>query len=180
MGKRTKKLSKRQIGFIGDQKLFFVATAPPDGRVNCSPKGMDTLKVLAPDEVLWLNLTGSGNETAAHLLEDPRMTLMFCAFEGAPMILRLYGTARSFQEGDDFWEEHIHSFPDFAGARQLVYFRVDLVQTSCGFGVPLMDFRGERDLLEPWARGLGPEALAKYRSEKNTISLDGRNTGLSK
>lgn len=178
MGKRSKKLTTRQIGFIRDQKLFFVATAPPDGRVNCSPKGMDTLKILGPNEVLWLNLTGSGNETAAHLLEDPRMTLMFCSFTGAPQILRLYGTARSYQEGDAYWETHIDQFSQYAGARQLIHFKVDLVQTSCGFGVPLMEFKGERDLLEPWARDLGPEALAKYRSDKNTLSLDGRDTGL--
>ena len=178
MGKRSGKISERQIGFIREQKLFFVATAPPDGRVNCSPKGMDTLKVLSPNEVLWVNLTGSGNETAAHLLEASRMTLLFCAFEGPPLILRLYGSARSYQEGDAFWDAHIHEFSDFKGSRQLIHLQVDLVQASCGFGVPLMDFIGERDMLEPWARELGPEGLAAYRMKKNRLSLDGRDTGL--
>ena len=178
MGKRTKALSEKQTAFVRSQKIFYVATAATQGRINLSPKGMDTLRISSPTEVIWLNLTGSGNETAAHLRSDPRMTLMFCAFEGAPLILRLYGKARTYYPGDDFWEEHIRQFAGFAGARQLIQLHIDLVQASCGMGVPYMDYKGEREMLEPWAREKGPEGMRAYREAKNTTSLDGLDTGL--
>ncbi len=179
MGKRFDALRPGHIEFIQSQKVFFVATAAPDGRVNLSPKGMDTLRVLSPEQILWLNLTGSGNETAAHLLESPRMTLMFCAFEGKPLILRAYGQARIFHPSDPEWEAYSAMLPEFAGSRQLILMQIDLVQSSCGMGVPYMSYEGERDMLEPWARDKGKEGLREYREVKNRLSLDGRDTGLT-
>lgn len=173
MGKRLPSLKATHIDFIGQQALFFVATAAPEGKINLSPKGMDTLRVSGPDAILWLNLTGSGNETAAHLMQDPRITLMWCAFKGKPMILRVYGTARTYREGTEFWEAHIGRFPAYTGSRQLVSVKVELVQTSCGMGVPLMEYQGEREMLEPWALGQGESGMHAYRQLKNTKSLDG-------
>ncbi len=164
--------------FIGDQKVFFVGTAAPDGRVNVSPKGRDTLRVLGPNRVVWLNLTGSGNETAAHLLESDRMTLMFCAFEGDPMILRLYGHARLLHPGDEAWAEALAFFPALPGPRQIIDMAVDLVLTSCGFAVPQYDFVSERDLLGKWAIKQGPKRLADYRRKHNSASLDGKPTDI--
>jgi len=178
MGKQQASLTKRLIDFIGKQPVFFVATAMAEGRINLSPKGMDSLRVLDPKTLVWLNLTGSGNETAAHLREEPRITLMWCAFEGEPRILRAYGTARSYREGTEFWERHIGLFPSYAGSRQLVEVKVSAVLVSCGMGVPLMDYRGERDMLEPWASGLGAEGMHAYRQTKNTRSLDGHPTDI--
>ena len=178
MANRIPELTPRLIGFIEKQPLFFVATAGPEGRINLSPKGMDTLRVIGPGRIIWLNLTGSGNETAAHLLQDPRMTLMWNAFEGNPLILRVYGSGKTYPQGSAFWEEHIDRFPSFAGSRQLVEVRIELVQTSCGMGVPLLDYRGERELLEPWASQLGSEGMRDYRQAKNTISLDGHPTDI--
>ena len=178
MGKQRTSLSSRLIDFIEDQPIFFVATAMEEGRINLSPKGMSTLQVLDPNTVLWLNLTGSGNETAAHLKVNPRITMMWCAFKGEPKILRVYGTARTFSGGTAFWEDHIGLFPEYAGSRQLVAVRVDSVLISCGMGIPLMDYQGERELLEPWASGLGTEGMHAYRQAKNTKSLDGYPTDI--
>ena len=166
MGKRLPKLTKRLINFIEQQKMFFVATAPNEGKINLSPKGMDSLKVIDASKILWLNLTGSGNETAAHLLQSSRMTIMFCAFDGPPMILRLYGQARVYHKRDAFWNEHISLFPSYKSSRQLIVLEIELVQTSCGFGVPLMDFKGERDLLIPWAEEKGEDGLLEYMEQK--------------
>jgi hypothetical protein len=160
--------------FIEQQKIFFVATATADGRVNLSPKGMDSLRVLERNRVLWLNATGSGNETAAHLQESSRMTLMFCAFNGTALILRLYGTARMILPGNAGWDELQALFPPNPGARQLVDVQVDLVQTSCGQAVPFFDYIGERDELNAWAMKKGEEGLRLYRQQKNTLSLDGK------
>lgn len=179
MARRLKALNSGLIEFIGEQPLFFVATAGMEGRINLSPKGMDSLRVLSPNTILWLNLTGSGNETAAHVLKNPRITLMWCAFKGNPLILRAYGTAETHGEGNGFWEDHIHLFPTYAGSRQLVEMQIDLIQTSCGMGVPLMNYEGERDLLDPWASQLGVEGMHTYRQMKNTKSLDGYPTDIS-
>jgi hypothetical protein len=160
--------------FIEAQKIFFVATAAADGRVNVSPKGMDTLRVLDRNRVLWLNATGSGNETAAHLQELPRMTLMFCAFEGNALILRLYGTARVILPDSPAWPALYALFPPNPGARQLVQMQVDLVQTSCGQAVPFFDYSGQREELNAWATKKGDEGLRTYRKEKNSVSLDGK------
>jgi hypothetical protein len=178
MAKQFESISPVLQEFIEQQHLFFVASAMSDGRVNLSPKGMDTLKVLSPNRVMWLNLTGSGNETAAHLLHTNRITLMFCAFEGKPLILRLYGTAKVYHERDPEWKEHLSSFPEMLGSRQLIDVTIDLVQTSCGFGVPLMDFVADRDTLMLWAENHGEEKLKAYQQQKNTTSIDGFPTGL--
>lgn len=178
MGKLYKQLTDDLAGFIQRQKLFFVGTAADDGRVNVSPKGMDTLRVVTEDRVVWLNLTGSSNETAAHLRENDRITLMFCAFEGDPLILRLYGHARIFHPHDTEWDSLITFFPAIPGARQIIDMSVDLVQTSCGFGVPFFEFKAERDQLEKWAEKKGPAGIRQYWEEKNRISLDGKPTGI--
>ena len=174
------RLSDRQISHIRTQPVFFVATAAPTGRVNLSPKGMDTLRVLAPNRIVWLSLSGSGNETAAHLLEDPRMTLMFCAFEGKAGIIRAYGTARAVYPGEADWPALSALFPEMAGTRQIFDLSVDLVQTSCGTGVPVMQFdhqRGPEELL-PFYDALGADGVRDYWGRKNTVSLDGRPTGI--
>ena len=178
MAKQMEQISPSLQTFIERQPLFFVGTAAPDGRVNVSPKGMDSLRVLGPNEVAWLNVTGSGNETAAHLLQSPRMTLMFCAFEGAPMILRLYGQATMTQPEDADWAVLAALFPSLPGARQIFRLRVDLVQTSCGMAVPLMDHRADRDDLNVWAAKKSPENMAAYQRQKNSLSIDGFPTGL--
>lgn len=178
MAKALASLNPRLIDFVLEQPIFFVATAMKEGRINLSPKGMDSLRVLDPTTVLWLNLTGSGNETATHLLREPRITLMWCAFKGDPKILRVYGRATSHREGTPFWERHIGLFTAFAGSRQLVEVKLDSALISCGMGVPLLDYQGERNMLEPWAAGLGPEEMKAYRQTKNTESLDGHSTDI--
>ena len=178
MGKRSDKISKKQQEFIAGQKMFFVGTAAEDGRVNVSPKGMDTLKVLGPNRVIWLNLTGSGNETAAHVLQNERMTIMFCSFEGNPLILRLYGTARVYHQRDPEYDEFISAFPSITGSRQIFDMHVELVQNSCGFGVPLYSYEGQRTLLEEWAQDKGEEGIKDYWEQKNTKSLDDFDTNI--
>ncbi|MFZ1412445.1 MAG: pyridoxamine 5'-phosphate oxidase family protein [Micropruina sp.] len=179
MATQFPQLTPKLERFIRDQRMFFVATAGPQGRVNLSPKGLDSLRVLAPHRVAWLNGTGSGNETAAHLLQNPRMTLMFCSFEGPPMILRLYGAARMVRPRDADWSELVALFPALPGARQVFDLTVDLVQTSCGFAVPLFDYVEQRDLLTTWAENRGPEGLATYQRERNATSIDGYPTGVT-
>ena len=139
---------------------LFVGTAAQDSRVNLSPKGMDTLRVLDDRRVAWLNVTGSGNETAAHVEIDPRMTIMFCAFEGPPLILRLYGRARAIHLKDPEWEQLYALFAPLPGARQIFELAVDLVQTSCGAGVPLYQYQGNREALNEWSRKKGEEGTA--------------------
>ena len=178
MGKKYPEINEKQQAFIEEQKIFFVATAPNGGRINLSPKDTASLRVLNKNRVLWLNLTGSGNETAAHLLEDNRMTIMFCAFEGDPKILRLYGQARSIHPRDDKWNELLSHFSNTAGARQLIEMDVDLVHTSCGFGVPLFDFAGEREDLSNWIEKKGEAGIAQYWEDRNNASLDGKPTGI--
>ena len=169
-------MTTRHMDFIRRQKIFFVGTAASDGRVNVSPKGLDTLRIKGAKRVLWLNLTGSGNETAAHLLENSRMTLMFCAFESDPLILRLYGQARAIHPRDDAWEALLADFQKFPGIRQIIDMKIDLVQTSCGFGVPLFDFIGEREHLKQWAEQKGEKGVYQYWEEENQLSLDGKPT----
>ncbi|MEW6131659.1 MAG: pyridoxamine 5'-phosphate oxidase family protein [Pseudomonadota bacterium] len=173
MAKRFNSLSGQHIDFIRAQKIFFVGTAAPGSRVNLSPKGMDTLRVIDDRRVAWLNVTGSGNETAAHVEIDPRMTLMFCAFEGPPLILRLYGNARAIHIKDPEWNELYALFKPLPGARQLFDLSVDLVQTSCGAGVPLYQYMGDREELNEWSRKKGEDGLRQYWLEKNQFSIDG-------
>jgi len=176
MGKRFDNIGDQRRGFIEQQKMFFVGTADSDGRVNVSPKGMDSLKVIGDNRVVWLNVTGSGNETATHLIENDRMTLMFCAFEGSPMILRLYGHARVIHPRDAEWEGLFSIFRPIPGARQIMDMQVDLVQESCGMAVPLFDFNDQRDLLWNWAERKGEQGLHEYWENRNQVSIDGKPT----
>ena len=173
MGQRYPALSERHRAFIEKQKLFFVGTATEESRINISPKGMDTFRILDDRRVLWLNVTGSGNESAAHVQQDPRMTLMFCAFEGDPMILRLYGSAKVIHRNDPEWADLASRFPPLPGARQIFDVAVDLVQTSCGTGVPHYAYQGDRQFLNEWAARKGEEGLRRYWEEKNRFSIDG-------
>ena len=180
MGQSFTAIDGEHRAFIEAQRVFFVATAAPSGRINMSPKGLDALRVVDANRVVWLNLTGSGNETAAHQLESPRMTLMMCAFEGPPKVLRLYGEARVLREGDADWDGTLKLFPAYAGARQVFDLAVDLVHTSCGLGVPAMDFvesRAETQLV-PYFAKLGAERTKEYQRRKNRKSLDGKPTDI--
>ena len=178
MGQQFSEISERLRTFIEAQHVFFVGTAARDGRVNISPKGLDSLRVLRPNRVAWLNGTGSGNETAAHLLDVPRMTIMFCSFDAKPLILRLYGTARAVHAGDAEWAELLALFPPMQGSRNIFVLDVDLVQTSCGFGVPFMDFQADRETMAQWAAKKGDDGVTAYQQEKNRVSIDGFPTGL--
>jgi hypothetical protein len=174
MGKTYDSITDDLTRFIAAQPMFFVASAPlsAGGRVNVSPKGMDTLRVVSPTRVAYLDLTGSGNETAAHLLENGRITLMFCSFGDKPMILRLYGVGKAVAPDDDEFGSLAALFPTYPGVRQIIVADVSRVQTSCGFAVPRMELTGERDLLVKWAAQKGEPALADYRRQKNSRSID--------
>jgi predicted pyridoxine 5'-phosphate oxidase superfamily flavin-nucleotide-binding protein len=170
MGKTFDAIGDDHREFMESQQMFFVASAPlsADGHVNVSPKGLDTFRILGTNRVAYLDLTGSGNETAAHLLENGRITLLFCAFHGSPKILRLYGKGRTIPIG-----EHASLFPEIPGARQIVEVTVERVQTSCGYGVPVFSFEHQRDTLVRWAEAKGDEGLDAYRRQKNATSIDG-------
>lgn len=156
------------------QPVFFVATAPPEGRINCSPKGMDTLRVLDERRVAYLDLTGSGNETAAHLLADGRVTLMVCRFDRTADIVRVYGRGRVVPRDSAEWDELIGHWDEvLPGARQLVVVDVDTVQSSCGYAVPVMALVEERRTLRRWAERRGEDGLREYRAERNAVSIDG-------
>jgi hypothetical protein len=178
MGKRFDGLNEDHIGFIAAQHLFFVGTAARDGRVNVSPKGMDSLRVLTPNRILWLNATGSGNETAPHLADSSRITLMWCSFTTRPLILRAYGTARAVHHGDADWPALAALLPDLPGARQIVDCAIDLVQNSCGYAVPFMEFQADRPVLRDWAEARGAAGLRDYWETRNARSLDGAPTGI--
>ena len=180
MGDRFKSLSDELTTWIESQHMFFVATAAKEGSVNVSPKGQDSLRILSPNELIWLNLTGSGNETAAHLLDTNRITLMWCAFEGPPRILRVYGTATTVHPRDSAWEICNQLIPAQVGARQYYRVAIDMVQTSCGYAVPFMDFKEDRKVLEMWSEKKGPEGIAQYWQDKNTTSIDGFPTGIDR
>ncbi len=173
-------INETQQAFIKAQHLFFVGTAPlgAAGHVNLSPKGLDAFRLLTPNRVAYLDLTGSGNETSAHLRENGRITFMFCAFAGPPNILRLYGQGRTVLPDTADWAELRALFPDQPGIRQIIVAEIDRVQTSCGFGVPYFAYQGERDNLATWANVKGPEGLATYQQEQNARSIDGLVTPL--
>lgn len=181
MGKVFPAITDELRRFIEQQPVFFVATAPlsADGHVNLSPKGLETFAVLSASEVAYLDLTGSGNETSAHLLENGRITFMFCSFSGPPRILRLYGRGRTVLPADEQWAALRANFGEFSGVRQIVTATIGRVQTSCGFGVPLMELQGPRDTLLRWADARGPDGLAVYRARNNWASIDGLPTPLS-
>src|SRR5262245_11074457 len=175
MGKQFPKIEPEHKAFIEHQRVFFVASAAPEGRVNVSPKGMSTLRVLGDNTVAYLDCTGSGSETRAHLLasEDKRLTIMFCAFEGDPVILRLYGQGQSLMRGTPEYILLLAHFEEIPGARQIVLLAVDLVQTSCGMGVPLFDHKADRQNLVRYWTTQGIDNLRKYWGLKNVRSIDG-------
>ena len=179
MAEQFDALDEELTRFIESQRIFFTGTAAPDGRVNVSPKGMDSLRVVGPNELLWLNLTGSGNETAAHLRAANRVTMMWCAFEGPPRILRVYGRATTVHPRDEAgWQACADLLPAPVGARQYFRVAIDLVQTSCGYAVPLFDYVEDRQVLDMWAQKRGPDGIQTYWQERNQTSLDGLATGI--
>ena len=175
MAERFSSISSDLADWWAAQPLFFVATAPAgaDGHVNCSPKGLDTLRILAPTRVAYLDLTGSGIETIAHLRDNGRVTLMACAFTGAPRISRIYGSGTVHEVGSAGFAELAANFPDLPGRRAVIDIAVDRVTTSCGYAVPLMDLVGDRDRLLDWALAKGDDGLTDYRASKNAHSIDG-------
>lgn len=181
MGKRFERMEPAHREFVLAQKIFFNASAAPEGRVNVSARDAGSLRLLGDDSVVYLDVTGSGNETAAHLRVNPRLTLMFCAFAGAPMVLRLYGRGRIVARGSSEYSALLaqeFGGVETPGARQMVRLDVEMVQTSCGYNVPLFDFVGERETLRRWAEKKGTDGLEQYWREKNMVSIDGLPTGM--
>jgi hypothetical protein len=178
MAKFQNELNNALINFISDQKIFFTASATSNGRINLSPKGIDTFRCLDNKTVAYLDLTGSGNETAAHLANDGRLTVMFCSFSDKPLILRLYGQGKVVGRKHENWANlHIH-FPTFSGERQIIVLHIESLQTSCGFGVPVYELVEERVKLLEWAENKGEEGIKQYWQEKNQTSIDGLPTGI--
>jgi len=175
MGQVSDAIDERTAAFIRAQRMFFVATAPLDanGHVNLSPKGLDTFAVLDPKTVAYLDLTGSGVETIAHLRENARITICFAAFEGAPKILRLYGRGTVLVAGDRGFDELAARFPTYLGARSVIRVAVQRVADSCGYAVPEYAFVRQREQLLQWAERKGPDAIRAYREERNSASIDG-------
>ena len=167
--------------FIGKQHIFFTASSVPGSRVNLSPRSTDWFRVLADTAACYLDRTGSGNETAAHALAGGHMTIMFCAVEGPPLILRLYGHGRAIPHGSDEYRavlaEQFGGIEEPIGARQIMRLDFDLVKTSCGYGVPFFEYTGERDTLDRWAEAKGDDGIAEYWANKNVVSMDGLPTG---
>ena len=178
MGKFYTEITPELKEFIAEQQMFFTATAAAMGRINVSPKGIDTLRQLDEHTVAYLDLTGSGNETAALLAADGRMTIMFCAFAGKRWILRLYGEGEVVQLDSERGRELHPLFGSIPGERHIIVLHVESAQTSCGMAVPLYEFREHRDLLIDWAAKKGGEGMKEYRRNKNAISIDGLPTGL--
>jgi len=176
MGQQYSEISEKNIQFINEQKIYFVGTATNDSRVNISPKGMESFKVLGANRVIWLNVTGSGNETSAHIQEHNRMTIMFVAFDGRPNILRLYGQAKVIHKNDAEWHELSAHFSLLPGARQIFDLSVDLVQNSCGMSVPLYSYDEDRNQLKDWASKQGDAGIERYWEKKNQQSIDGLDT----
>src|SRR5690349_9479845 len=181
MGKFHDSISDQHEKFIEKQHIFFVSTAPlsAQGHINLSPKGLNCFRVLGPNRVAYMDLISSGNETSAHTLENGRITLMFCSFEGNPNILRLYGKGQTVLPGNAGWDDLSSGFTIYPSTRQIIVTEVLKVQTSCGFGVPLYDYVGERDHHFKWAEQKGPAGLEAYQQEKNMSSLDGLPTSLA-
>ncbi len=175
MGKLYDQIDDSLASFIGRQHVFFVGTAPAslEGHLNVSPKGLDTFRILGPKSVAYLDLTGSGIETVAHLRENGRLIIMFCAFEGRPLVVRLHGQGRVIEPGDSAWDGLIARFTEYPGARSVVVLDVERIADTCGFAVPLYEYKGERSQLIDSAERKGPKGLEKYRSEKNRSSIDG-------
>lgn len=176
MGQSFDALKEQHVGFIAQQKIYFVSTAADTGTVNLSPKGGDSLRVINSTTIAWLNHTGSGNESAAHVLINPRMTIMFCAFEGAPLILRAYGQAKVLHQGDEQWTEYIKLFPESVASRQVFILDIDKVQSSCGMSVPYFSYESDRDDLAKWSQKREKPGIESYWLKKNQKSIDGFDT----
>ena len=174
MGKVFDGIDEKLASWIGAQHLFFVATAPRDGGlVNLSPKGLDSLVILGPKRVAYLDVVGSGAETIAHLRENGRITFMFCAFEGLPRIVRLYGRGAAIEPGDPEFAALAARFPHYPSTRSIIRAELSRIADSCGYGVPLYQYKGERSQIAEWAERKGPEGLRAYQLERNRESLDG-------
>lgn len=175
MSKKLEDIDVKLAEWIGLQKIFFVGTSPlsSSGHVNVSPKGGDSFRVLGPLEVAYLDYTGSGAETAAHLRENGRIVIMFCAFEGPPKIVRLHGTGTVVESGDPEFERLISHFPENPGTRSIVRIQVERVSDSCGYSIPYFDYVEPRETLDKWAANKGKDGLVEYRSTKNRSSIDG-------
>jgi hypothetical protein len=174
MGKLYEGLDESLTAFIQAQKMFFVATAPlsVDGHINLSPKGLDCFRILGPRKVAYLDLTGSGIETLAHARENGRITLMFCAFEGPPKIVRIYGRATAIEPGMEGFDKLAAAFAALPGTRSIITVEAERISDSCGYGVPLYRFEGERTVLIDWAKKQGPQAVRDYQLSKNRLSID--------
>ena len=175
MGKQFDEISDEMAAWVAAQRMFFVATAPlaADGLINLSPTGMDTFRILGPREVAYLDLTGSGVETIAHLRENGRIVFTFCAFEGAPKIVRLQGVGEALTAGTAEFTALRERFPDYPGVRAIIRARLHRISDSCGYSVPRYEFVSERDQLIRWAEAKGPDGIARYHTDKNARSLDG-------
>ncbi len=175
MGKFHETIKEAHLAFIRKQHIFFVATAPlsSTGRVNLSPKGLDCFKVLSGHQVAYMDLISSGNETSAHTLENGRISFMFCSFDSTPNILRLYGAGFTVLPGTEDWGKYAASFNIYPSTRQIIVANINLVQTSCGFGVPMFEYSGERDIHFDWAEKKGADGLNEYVQQNNLKSLDG-------
>lgn len=175
MGKEHEYITGDHRSFIEGQKMFFVCTSPlsGEGHINLSPKGFDCFRVLSPIRVGYLDIVGSGNETSAHLLENGRITFMFCAFDGPPKILRLYGKGKTVLPDDDEWDELSKEFTILPATRQIIIADIFKVKSSCGFGIPLYEYTGDRDHAFKWAEKKGEDGLEEYKKEKNRVSIDG-------
>jgi len=180
MGEFYKQISDQQATFIKKQQMYFVGTAPlsESGHINVSPKGLDSFRVINPNQVAYLDVISSGNETSAHLLENGRITVMFCSFEKKPLILKLYGKGKTILPSNENWDAYASLFEVYESTRQIIVVDVDLVQSSCGFGVPVYEFIEHRDIHFSWAGQKGPEGLSTYIDENNLVSLDGLPTAL--
>jgi hypothetical protein len=180
MGEFYKQISKKQEEFIKNQQMYFVGTAPlsENGHINVSPKGLDSFRVIDPNQIAYLDVISSGNETSAHILENGRITIMFCSFDKKPLILRLYGKGRTILPSNDHWNTYAGLFEVYESTRQIIVVDVDLVQSSCGFGVPRYEFIEHRDIHFSWAGQKGPQGLSAYIDENNLTSLDGLPTAL--
>jgi hypothetical protein len=178
MAKFYAQLDASLCEFIQQQQMFFTATAPNQGRINLSPKGIDTFRCLGFDRVAYLDLTGSGNETAAHVAQTGRITIMFCSFSERPLILRLYGRGEVVLPDTPQWHQLIDRFPDLPGKRQLIVVHIESVQTSCGYGVPIYQLQQERSTLIDWANKKGADGVREYQLQKNLTSIDGLDTHL--
>jgi hypothetical protein len=178
MAKFYTELNESLRDFIAAQHIFFHASAPNQGRINLSPKGLDTFRILSDRRVAYLDLTGSECETAAHLAENGRLTIMFCSFQDQPLILRLYGRGSVVHSRDSQWQELHAQFPPIPGERQIVVLDIESIMTTCGFAVPLYDFRAQREQLSEFTCKMGEEQMDRYRQERNQKSIDGLPTYL--